>query len=257
MKIIFLPYEHETIPMTSFAKSLRKKINHKQFFFISDFFSQISSNRYTNKIIKEHSYDDTQILDIYDEIKEISKIKENSKLINVDYNYLKNIESEFIDNTINQLIYKDCHFLDLYHPRDYYFVPKSKELKLKFVELIIKKIVKFLDQVSPEIVFSFGNNHLKRNIFFQLSKKYNYKFLNLAHTRFLNRYYFCENNKSTLTNNILTRANYLMKNKDEINFELVKKFINKIVDRIENNEGSYDVSNVYNSNEISLSFLKK
>ena len=92
MKIVFLPYEHETIPMTNFAKSLRKKINHKQFFFISDFFSQISSNRYTNKIIKEYGYDDTQILDIYDEIKEISKIKENSKLINVDYDYLKNFK---------------------------------------------------------------------------------------------------------------------------------------------------------------------
>ena len=48
-----------------------------------------------------------------------------------------------------------------------------------------------------------------------------------------------------------------MENKDEINYELVEQFINTIVDRIENNEGSYDVGNVYNSNEISLSFFKK
>ena len=55
---------------------------------------------------------------------------------------LKNVENEFINNTINQLIYKDCHFLDLYH-QDYYYVPNNKKLKLKFVELIIKKIVSF------------------------------------------------------------------------------------------------------------------
>ena len=123
MNIVFLPYEHETTPMAYFADSLRKKLECGQFFFISDFFSQISSNQYTNKIIKELNFDNKNIYDILDEIKEISQIKENSKSIEVDYKFLKDIENKFINETINGLIFKDCYFYNFYHPRDSYYVP--------------------------------------------------------------------------------------------------------------------------------------
>jgi hypothetical protein len=257
MNIVFLPYEHETTPMAYFADSLRKKLECGQFFFISDFFSQISSNQYTNKIIKELNFDNKNIYDILDEIKEISQIKENSKSIEVDYKFLKDIENKFINETINGLIFKDCYFYNFYHPRDSYYVPKNKELTFKFVEIIIKKIIKFLEYSKPQIVFSFGNNHLIRNLFYQLSHSFNYKFINLTHSRIGNRYYFCEKNSQVLTKKISDRAKDLKVNKDKINDKLIENFLKSIEQRIENNMGTYNVEDVYSPNEISLSIMKK
>jgi len=257
MNLVFLPYEHETLSMTHFAECLSNKIECKQFFFVSDFFSQISSNQYTNKYIEKHNFDKKNIFDIYDEIKEISLINENSKSISIDHKFLEKTEKLFLNETINSLIFKDFYFYNFYHPRDIYYIPKNKELTYKFIEIILKKILKFLEFSKPNIVLSFGNNHLIRNIFYQLSASYNYKYLNLTHTRLGNRYYFCEKNRTKLTDRILKRAKYLEENKSEINKKILDNFLNPIEHRLKFNEGAYNVKNVYNPEEIKLPTTKK
>lgn len=255
MKIAFLPYEHDTYSIGSLAKSISEDKNIESFFFISDFFSQIHSNQYTNRILEELGYDNKKIFDILDEIKKINLIQDENKNIEIDFLFLKNIESRFIDLNLNQLIYKDCHFNDTYHPRDIYYIPKNKNITFKFLELILKKIVRFLESTKPNVVFSFGPNHLIRNIFYQLSKEYNYKFTSIAHTRILNKYYFCDNNVSTTPKIFLDTIEKLIKKNDS--FDQGKDLLEKIKYRLFNSQGSYDIENVYNPIILKFSVIKK
>ena len=255
MKIVFLPYENDTHSMGYLAKTISEDKNIESFFFISDFFSQIHSNQYTNRILEELGHNNKKIFDILDEIKKINLIQDKIENIDIDFLFLKNIESRFIDLNLNQLIYKDCHFNETYHPRDIYYIPKNKDITFKFLELILKKILKFLDSVKPNIVFSFGPNHLIRNIFYQLSKEYNYKFLSIAHTRILNKYYFCDNNVTTTPKIFLKTVEELLKKNGSL--EQGKQLLKNIKYRLFNSKGSYDIENVYNPTALKFSQIKK
>lgn len=243
MKILLLAYENDFNSYIQVGKQL-KNLGHEVAIFSADFFSVTIANNYTQIAFQENGFEEHMLGSLQDELKEINKIV-NEDTIEVDYEYLAKFESKLKGNrTLNNLIALDYIITQFGHSRTYVNRPKNKEITYKTLELCLKKADTFFEKIKPDLVFTYGNNHIIKNIFYEISLFNNTPMLALDTCRVNNRYILLDNLWIGTSEYIKKEMQRL---KDEKNScEEANAYIeNMIKNNVQayNFEGSYDLQN--------------
>ena len=185
-KILLVSYENDYIPIAQLAKRFLED-NNDVLICIADFFGPMTDDfakrSYLTEGFLEHQITDFKI--------ELNAVSQNTNA-SVDYEYLTSIETKLKIN-IHQLIFSDYHLTTLYHNRRTTRIPKDKEKVLKIAEIILKKSERLLYEFKPDLIFTFGNNHIVIAIIYHLSRSRPTPFLALDNNRINNTYSILEN----------------------------------------------------------------
>jgi len=172
-KVLFLLYENETGHTLNVAKNLN-------YLFEPIFFSCDTLNNYSHanpqvSLLKEFNFSEYKFLSIKKELKILHTINFKKK-VNIDFDFLKTFEKNYLSEKIMQVILKDFSFNQIYNPRDYNYFPEDKQILFKTVEIFLKKIETLIKKNDFEFIYSGGKSNFIRNIFLQLAIKKNISF---------------------------------------------------------------------------------
>ena len=109
----------------------------------------------------------------------------------INFTYLKDLEAKY-DISLNEIISSDPILYTVLHERDFINVP-SNEIKLKWVELVTKKVEKILNDFQPDIILTIGNNYFVKNITYHISKNKKILFLSILNARIADKYVAFDN----------------------------------------------------------------
>ena len=185
-KILLVSYENDYVPIAQLAKRFLDD-NNDVLICISDFFGPTTDD-FAKRAYLAEGFEESQITDFKIELNAASE----NAIDPVDYEYLTAIEKKIKIN-IHQLIFSDYHLSTLYHNRRTTFTPKDKERILKITETILKKCERLLYDFKPDLIFSFGNNHIVKAIIYHLNKLRATPFLALDNNRINNTFSILEN----------------------------------------------------------------
>jgi len=187
MKIILLPFEVESYAMSHLYKRLTKEghivyMMNADTWHFNDYFAQKIFQVY-KELGVEHYYS------LKDEYVSLQQKRKYS----VDWEFLVNFENEYcVEKNLQQLIMTD-HVYNCKSRRPYYHNVVSNEQRYYWVERQIKWIMKNLDDVKPDVIFTLERNYFIKNIIWQIAKKRNIRFLTLTVGRIDNRFFMSEN----------------------------------------------------------------
>jgi hypothetical protein len=209
MKYLFLAYEIEDYLLSEISSNIHNKSIVGVFYCDTWRWTDKFHFQYTKILSKKFSFSG----DLFDEYVRIQNIKKFNE-VKIDYDFLTKIESDFCIS-LEYLIASDPILYDLTHNRNYYN-KIEKNLKLFWLEIVLKKIINFLDLHQIDIIFTIGNNYLVKNLFNALSKLRNIKFITLGSARLDNHYIFSDNfllsiNKDFFENDFESNSSNLYK----------------------------------------------
>jgi len=232
-KLLLLVYENDVYHILEVARAFSKK--YEIFFLCCD---MMSSNTFENpniNIIKNSGIKCKVFRDFRNEVVKINSLK-NSNFLSIDWNFLKKIEDDVINKNLLNIIYRDFSFNEVDHHRDDYYRPDNKDLKIKYAEIIIKKLMRILN-IKFSLIYSSGQSNFVRNFVYEYSKINQIKFI-FPQRRILNISYIEDSELKYLNKNLITKLN-----KEE------KKLLNEFKDyksldksRIKNYRVNYDKS---------------
>lgn len=144
---------------------------HEAVFKESDFFQM-------KKLCKNFRfYDNKKILDIF---------PKNLKNLNIDYTYLKYINSKYCSNIPFSLqAIAGQELIPYYHDRDYY-LDNSLEIIHKYFELFYKASETVFKNFKPDVIFDVDNSEYSRTFLFEIARYYKIPYILPDHTRILN-----------------------------------------------------------------------
>ena len=137
-KILLLVYENEC-EHTLWIGNKLKDNGHEVNLIICDFYSFYGGQDYVLEKCYENGYEKKSIFNIRDELIEINKSEQDDS-INIDWDFLIKFEKKLKVPFIMNSVYTDFAFNNIYNPRDYVFVPRNKDIMVKLIELLCKKI---------------------------------------------------------------------------------------------------------------------
>jgi hypothetical protein len=239
MNILFLSFELESYPLSKLSNKYLIE-GYSTHIFNTDEWTFINNknfyNIYNNKC---NSFSNLE--------EEFVKLNKYHDSIKVDYANLVNFEKEY-NISLNKLIltghilYTSSHFRETYHI-------SSVEIKLKWIELVIKKCLKILDEFKPDVIITLDNNYFVKNLMFYIARKRNIPFLNTMNGRVSNKFIVADNFG-------LGTSQYFIKEMNTINekhIEDTRLFIDNINIK---NLPSYDSHNKILESYKSNSFFK-
>ena len=186
MNILYLAYEVEDYLISKISGDLKLKINNSA---SSVFYCD--TWRWTDKshlkITKELNNNFDNNFDLSYEYQLINA----EKSFKVDFEYLRDLEKK-IGVTFELIMTSDPLLYRPTHDRNYYS-DIGQSLRMFWLELVLKKIEKCLNESRPNLVFTIGNNYLVKNLFKEMCKLKNIKMLTLGPTRLNNSYMLSEN----------------------------------------------------------------
>ncbi len=165
--ILFLAHENEVDHILYLASKFSEQ-GHKVDFFVCDFFSFYAGDEYVLKKISEANINIENIFNIKDDLETMLNFND-SKNIEIDWKFLRSFEEKLSYPFIIKNMFNDFTFNEVYSPRDYYFLPKNKDLIFKLVELLCKKIDS-LKVENYDIVYSASTTNFCRNIIADLAE---------------------------------------------------------------------------------------
>ena len=238
MKILLLSYENDADVYASLANKFLS-LGYEVEVFICDFFSVTIAKQFVKKRLLKSGISEKLITDFKEELEYINKLTNFDEKI--DFNYLVGLEDKFIGNrTLNNLIHTDFILNVSNHNRTYISNPSDNRYILKLVELMSKKIEKKLSDFMPDLVFTYGNHHFAKNLFYEVSQSLKIKYLSLDTARIDRKYILVDNFWIGASMYI---KNY-MKKLEEENSNCIEalEYINKIK---VNNKQAYDFEGNY------------
>jgi hypothetical protein len=198
MKYLFLAYEIEDFLLSEISSNIKNQNLVGIFYCDTWRWTDKIHYNYTQILSKNFSFVGN-LLEEYLQIQSINKLNE----IKIDYDFLNNIESD-LQISLEYLISSDPILYDQTHDRNYY-KKINNTLKIFWLELVLKKIINFLDINKPDVVFTIGNNYLVKNLFYLLCKFKNIKMITLGSARLDNHYIFSDNFLLKINNDFFTK----------------------------------------------------
>jgi hypothetical protein len=187
-RILILTYENDVNSLAALAQKFSSE-GYDVRLCIADFFSPLT-NDFAVTQIKKFGFDTNIIYDFKEALYLINRLES----LEIDFDYLKRIEQQFTNHiTLSQLILCDYHLSMVDHSRRTVNLPRDKDVVLKLLELLLKKIETIFDSFVPDVIFTYGNNHIVKNLFYYLSKTKKVLFLSLDCNRIGFRYSILEN----------------------------------------------------------------
>jgi hypothetical protein len=187
MNILMLAYEVESPVINELSSLYKSDKSNLSYILNADFWSFVDvKSSFYSRIYDENNYD------FLDNFKNEYQLLNNYKTLpEVDYNYLTNFEKKY-NLSLNEIIATDPILYTIMHGRDYMNVPAS-ELKLKWVELVARKMEKIFNDFKPDLILTLGNNYFVKNITYHMSKYNEIKYLAVLNTRILDKYFAFDN----------------------------------------------------------------
>ncbi len=176
-KILLLVYENEC-EHTLWIGNKLKDNGHEVNLIICDFYSFYGGQDYVLKKCYDNGYEKKSIFNIRDELIEINKCEQDDS-INIDWDFLINFEKKLKQPFIMNSVYTDFAFNNIYNPRDYVFVPRNKDIMVKLIELLCKKI-NSTDIDSYDLIYSASTTCFCRNIIANLAENLNIPIISLT-----------------------------------------------------------------------------
>jgi hypothetical protein len=187
MNILFLAHEVESPLINELARLYKADISSSNYILNCDFWTFTHQKPdFYSRIYDENNYDFHD--SCKEEYKSLNNVKENA---DVDYDYLSNLEDKY-KLSLNAIISTDPILYTVLHGRDYLDIPEP-EIKLKWAELIAKKIEKIFKEFKPDLILTVGNNYFVKNITFHMSKHEEIKYLSILNARVLDKYVAFDN----------------------------------------------------------------
>lgn len=243
MKILLLAYENDVNSYVQIGKQLQN-LGHEVAIFSADFFSVTIANNYTQKIFKENGFNENLLGSLINELKEINNISIDDNVV-VDYEFLTHFESKLKGGrTLNNLIALDYILTQFGHSRTYVERPNNKEVVYKTLELCLKKVLSFTEHVKPDLIFTYGNNHLIKNLFYEVSIVNKVPMFALDTCR-VNRRYIILDNLWIGTSDFIKKEMQKLKEEKDPCSEATAYIENMIKNNVQaySFEGSYDLKN--------------
>ena len=232
-KLLLLVYENDVNHIISVAKILSKK--YEIFFLVCDLMSSNTFENLNINTIKNSGIKCKVFRDFRNEVLKINLLKK-SKIFRIDWNFLKEIEINVIKKNISQIIYRDFSFNEVDHHRDDYYRPNDKVFKIKYVEILTKRLLQIL-KIKFDLIYSGGQSNFIRNFIYEYAKINQIKFI-YPQRRILNVSYIEDSQLKYLNKNSIKKLN----KKEKV---LLKEFRNyKFLDKskIEKTNANYDKS---------------
>jgi hypothetical protein len=186
MNILFLAYEIESHLMLELSRLYRQKIETTTFILNCDTWTFADNKNFYARY--ENSCDGFYNLE--SEYKTLNTLDEREH-IDVDFNFLREFEDAY-GLKINEVIKTDPILYTVSHDRDYYNLPKA-EIKFKWIELVIRKILDVIAKTKPDYILTVGNNYFAKNIIHKIAIKKNIKLLTILPARINDLYIVTDN----------------------------------------------------------------
>ena len=176
MNILFLAYEVESIPMLEVSKLYLSEGNNQTYILNGDFWTYVNNSNFYSR--HYNSSNCTFYNNFEDEYIALNK---ESESVNANLEYLRNFEKTY-SLSLNEIIMTDPILFTASHDRDYFHISPAN-IKLKWIELVIRKCLKIFDEFRPDIILTVSNNYFVKNLIYHIAKSKGIPFINTMNAR--------------------------------------------------------------------------
>jgi len=216
MNILFLAYEVESILLLEMSKLYMSEHN-KTYMLNGDFWTYVNYPDFYSR--HYNSFNCDYFNNFEDEYIALNKCDAD---VAVDFEYLANIEKTY-NLSLNEIILTDTILYTASHNRDYFHVSPSN-VKLKWVEFVIKKCLMILDEFKPDVILTVSNNYFVKNLVYHISKSKGIPFINTMNARVKDKF-IATDNLSLNTSDFFIETMSKIEEKNKVEAE---EFIKKI-----------------------------